>query len=195
MYRNFYDCLGKRFFDITLILVTSPIILLMVMLITTLFIILNYTDIIYSSNRVGFKNKIFLMYKFRTMKRKTPQLATHLLKKSQTYITPVGFWLRKLSLDELPQIINVIKGDMSIVGPRPALYNQHNLIKMRKRYKIQYMRPGITGWAQVNGRDDLSISQKVKLDYYYKKNQSLSLDLKILIFTIVNVILSKGLKH
>ena len=84
---------------------------------------------------------------------------------------------------------------MSIVGPRPALYNQHNLIKMRKRYKIQYMRPGITGWAQVNGRDDLSISQKVNLDYYYKKNQSLSLDLKILLFTTVNVILSKGLKH
>jgi O-antigen biosynthesis protein WbqP len=164
-------------------------------LIIIIYFLTNNKKIIYKSKRVGFNNKIFLMYKFRTMKSGTPQVATHLLKKSDLYITSIGYWLRRSSLDEIPQIINVIKGDMSIIGPRPALYNQYNLIKLRNKFKIQDMYPGITGWAQINGRDNLSVLKKVRLDNFYKKNKSLYLDLKILFFTVINVFFSKGLKH
>lgn len=195
MSKNYYEYSFKRIFDFLIILFAIPIVIPIVMILIILFIFSGYKNFIFVSRRVGLENRIFSMYKFRTMEERTPQLATHLLKKSNSYITSIGYFLRKTSLDEIPQIINVIKGNMSIVGPRPALYNQYDLINQRKKYKIHFMRPGITGWAQVNGRDNLSISQKIKLDLYYKTNQSLLLDIKILFLTIINVIFSKGLKH
>lgn len=192
---SYYNNSVKRFFDLVLSLITLPITIVVMSLIIIIYFLTNNKKIIYKSKRVGFNNKIFLMYKFRTMKSGTPQVATHLLKKSDLYITSIGYWLRRSSLDEIPQIINVIKGDMSIIGPRPALYNQYNLIKLRNKFKIQDMYPGITGWAQINGRDNLSVLKKVRLDNFYKKNKSLYLDLKILFFTVINVFFSKGLKH
>lgn len=195
MSASYYNNSVKRFFDLVLSLITLPITIVVMSLIIIIYFLTNNKKIIYKSKRVGFNNKIFLMYKFRTMKSGTPQVATHLLKKSNLYITSIGYWLRRSSLDEIPQIINVIKGDMSIIGPRPALYNQYNLIKLRNKFKIQDMYPGITGWAQINGRDNLSVLKKVRLDNFYKKNKSLYLDLKILFFTVINVFFSKGLKH
>ena len=192
---SYYNNSVKRFFDLVLLLITLPITIVVMSLIIIIYFLTNNKKIIYKSKRVGFNNKIFLMYKFRTMKSGTPQVATHLLKKSDLYITSIGYWLRRSSLDEIPQIINVIKGDMSIIGPRPALYNQYNLIKLRNKFKIQDMYPGITGWAQINGRDNLSVLKKVRFDNFYKKNKSLYLDLKILFFTVINVFFSKGLKH
>jgi O-antigen biosynthesis protein WbqP len=192
---SYYNNSVKRFFDLVLSLITLPMTIVVMSLIIIIYFLTNNKKIIYKSKRVGFNNKIFLMYKFRTMKSGTPQVATHLLKKSDLYITSIGYWLRRSSLDEIPQIINVIKGDMSIIGPRPALYNQYNLIKLRNKFKIQDMYPGITGWAQINGRDNLSVLKKVRLDNFYKKNKSLYLDLKILFFTVINVFFSKGLKH
>lgn len=192
---SYYNNSVKRFFDLVLSLITLPMTIVVMSLIIIIYFLTNNKKIIYKSKRVGFNNKIFLMYKFRTMKSGTPQVATHLLKKSDLYITSIGYWLRRSSLDEIPQIINVIKGDMSIIGPRPALYNQYNLIKLRNKFKIQDMYPGITGWAQINGRDNLSVLKKVRFDNFYKKNKSLYLDLKILFFTVINVFFSKGLKH
>ena len=192
---SYYNNSVKRFFDLVLSLITLPITIVVMSLIIIIYFLTNNKKIIYKSKRVGFNNKIFLMYKFRTMRSGTPQVATHLLKKSDLYITSIGYWLRRSSLDEIPQIINVIKGDMSIIGPRPALYNQYNLIKLGNKFKIQDMYPGITGWAQINGRDNLSVLKKVRLDNFYKKNKSLYLDLKILFFTVINVFFSKGLKH
>ena len=135
------------------------------------------------------------MPKFRTMKINSPQIATHQLQNPKTYLTKVGAILRKYSLDELPQIWSVIIGDMSIVGPRPPLYNQHDLIKMRKEKNIQDLLPGITGWAQVNGRDEISLREKTSLDYYYLKNQTIGLDLKIIFITIFKVIFKKEISH
>jgi O-antigen biosynthesis protein WbqP len=195
MSKSYYNNKSKRVFDLIFLLITLPVTLLIISLILLIYLLSNNQKIIHKSKRVGINNKIFLMYKFRTMKTRTPQVATHLLKKPDQYITSIGYWLRRSSLDEAPQIINVLKGDMSMIGPRPALYNQHNLIKLRNKFKIQRIYPGITGWAQINGRDNLSISHKVKLDNYYKRNKSLYLDLKILFFTIINVIFSKGLRH
>jgi len=195
MSKSYYNNKSKRVFDLIFLLITLPVTLLIILLILLIYLLSNNQKIIHKSKRVGINNKIFLMYKFRTMKTRTPQVATHLLKKPDLYITSIGYWLRRSSLDEAPQIINVLKGDMSMIGPRPALYNQHNLIKLRNKFKIQRIYPGITGWAQINGRDNLSISHKVKLDNYYKRNKSLYLDLKILFFTIINVIFSKGLRH
>ena len=195
MSKSYYNNKSKRVFDLIFLLITLPVTLLIILLILLIYLLSNNQKIIHKSKRVGINNKIFLMYKFRTMKTRTPQVATHLLKKPDLYITSIGYWLRRSSLDEAPQIINVLKGDMSMIGPRPALYNQYNLIKLRNKFKIQRIYPGITGWAQINGRDNLSISHKVKLDNYYKRNKSLYLDLKILFFTIINVIFSKGLRH
>ena len=128
--------------------------------------------IIYKQKRVGRNNIHFWIYKFRTMKKGTPDLASHLVKNSQSLYTSFGPFLRKFSLDELPQLINIIKGDMKFIGPRPSLHNQHDLNELRTEAGIHSLFPGVTGWAQINGRDELSISEKVKMDLYYKNNQS-----------------------
>ena len=135
------------------------------------------------------------MPKFITMKKDTPQVATHLLKNSDKYITKFGKFLRKTSLDEIPQLYSVIVGDMSLVGPRPALYNQYDLIKKRKYLKIDSLKPGITGYAQINGRDEISIKEKVQLDYFYFKNKSIRFDLKILLMTIYKIVYKKNISH
>ncbi len=150
---------------------------------------------IFASDRVGKNNKIFKMYKFKTMWKNTPDVATHLLENPDQYITPVGKLLRKTSLDELPQIFNIIKCDMNFVGPRPALHNQYDLIELRTKKGIHGIAPGITGWAQVNGRDELSIPDKVECDEYYLKNKSWFLDIKIIFMTFVPVLKTKGVDH
>lgn len=146
------------------------------------------------SKRVGMNNKLFYMPKFRTMRRDTPQVATDLLNEKE-YITQSGKFLRKFSIDELPQFLSVIKGDMSIIGPRPALFNQSELINKRNLKGIDKLKPGITGWAQINGRDKISVEEKVKLDQYYLMNKSIILDLKIIFLTIFNVVLKRNISH
>jgi O-antigen biosynthesis protein WbqP len=150
---------------------------------------------IYWSDRVGKDNKNFLMPKFRTMFKDSPELATHLLRNAENYLTPFGSFLRRTSLDELPQLWSVFKGDMSFVGPRPALFNQDDLIQLRTEKEISRLTPGITGWAQINGRDDISIPVKVSYDEYYLKNQSFFFDLKILWNTFFKVIKKEGVVH
>lgn len=150
---------------------------------------------IYWSNRTGKDNRIYRMPKFRTMRPGAPIVATHLLKDPAQWVTPLGRILRRLSLDELPQIYSVIKGDMSFVGPRPALFNQHDLIALRTRKGIHRLLPGITGWAQVNGRDDLPIPIKVECDEYYLRHRSVALDLRILGLTLLRVMRSQGVSH
>jgi len=151
--------------------------------------------IIYWSDRVGKDNSIFKMAKFRTMRVGTPALATHLLSNSGEYLTPLGSFLRKSSLDELPQLWCILIGEMSVVGPRPALFNQDDLIRARTQIGIHLIKPGLTGWAQVNGRDELSINSKVKLDLEYLKRQSISFDLKIIGLTVLKVIRKEDVSH
>lgn len=151
--------------------------------------------VLYWSDRVGINNELFKMPKFRTMRIDTPAVATHLLKNPGAYLTPFGYYLRKFSLDELPQLWSILKGDMSLVGPRPALYNQDDLIALRTSKGIHEIIPGITGWAQVNGRDDLPIPQKVGYDEYYLHNRSFLFDLKILYMTILKAIKAEGVRH
>lgn len=183
----------KKLFDISLtlfLLFFSSIIMLIIYLILKF----HYkTKPIYYSKRIGKFNKSFLMPKFRTMLENSPQLSTNKINKK--YITPFGRLLRKSSLDELPQLFSILKGDMSLVGPRPALYNQYYLIKLRTRKKIHHLLPGITGWAQINGRDFISIYKKVELDFFYKKNNSVLFDLKIMTLTILAVFNNKDIKH
>lgn len=147
------------------------------------------------SKRVGRYNKLFLMPKFRSMRIDTPQLATHLLDNPQSYLTPIGNFIRKSSFDELPQLISVLKGDMSIVGPRPALFNQNDLVELRTKFGIERLKPGITGWAQINGRDEIPIPVKVGLDKYYLDHKSIVLDLKIILFTALKVLRRDGIQH
>lgn len=151
--------------------------------------------ILYWSDRVGRNNKIFKMPKFRSMRVDTPAVATHLLPDPKQFLTPVGSFLRKSSLDELPQLLSIIKGDMSFVGPRPALFNQDDLIALRTQYGVDKLVPGLTGWAQVNGRDELPIPDKVKLDVEYLKNQSLWFDIKVIFLTFLKVLLRDGIQH
>ena len=151
--------------------------------------------VFFRQRRIGINNDEFWIYKFRTMKKETPDIPTHLVKEEQDYNTIIGPILRKLSIDELPQLINIVKGEMVFVGPRPALYNQDNLIKLRTEKNIHNLKPGVTGWAQVNGRDELSIPEKVKLDEYYLQNKSIILDIKILFMTGFQVIFPKGVSH
>ena len=135
------------------------------------------------------------MWKFRTMRIDTPQLATHLLEKPQNFLTPIGAFLRRTSLDELPQLWNVLRGDMALVGPRPALFNQEDLISLRSERGVHLLRPGITGWAQINGRDELPIPLKVELDVFYMQNRSFIFDIKILLMTLFKVFKSEGVSH
>ena len=150
---------------------------------------------LYWSDRVGRKNAIFRMPKFRTMRTDTPAVATHLLGNPDQFLTPIGSFLRKTSLDELPQLWSILKGDMSFVGPRPALFNQYDLIELRTRHHVDELLPGLTGWAQINGRDELAIPDKVKLDVEYMQRQSLLFDLNILLLTFLKVVRREGVTH
>jgi O-antigen biosynthesis protein WbqP len=151
--------------------------------------------ILYRTRRVGCHNELFTMYKFRTMRTDTPQVATHLLENPGLFLTPIGGFLRRTSLDELPQLINVLRGDMSLVGPRPALFNQHDLVELRTAKGVHRLLPGITGWAQINGRDELPIPAKVELDAEYLKRRGLLFDLKVLILTAWQALHGRGVSH
>ena len=151
--------------------------------------------VLYWSQRIGKDNTLFLMPKFRTMRTDTPVVATHLLANPDTYLTPVGKFLRTTSLDELPQLYSILMGHMSFVGPRPALFNQDDLIELRTRAGVHVLTPGLTGWAQVNGRDELPISEKVELDKVYLQKQSWFFDLQILLRTFVKVVRRDGVVH
>jgi O-antigen biosynthesis protein WbqP len=185
----------KRAFDFTLALC---IILLSVVpgLLIALCIKLTSTGpVLFWSNRVGKNNELFRMPKFRTMRTDAPIVATHLMGDPDNYVTGIGRVLRKSSLDELPQLISIVKGDMSLVGPRPALFNQKDLIELRTEKGIHKLTPGLTGWAQINGRDELSIVAKVGFDHFYLLHQSFTLDLKIILETALKVILRDGVSH
>jgi O-antigen biosynthesis protein WbqP len=185
----------KRLLDLFFSLCLVPVLVFPVLIIAALVKVTSKGPALYWSDRIGVNNKIFKMPKFRTMSLDTPPVATHLLENPEKYLTPIGPFLRKLSLDELPQLWSVFKGDMSFVGPRPALFNQYDLIELRIQKGIHALMPGITGWAQVNGRDDLPIPLKVEYDEYYSKNKSLMLDLKILFMTIQKVLQREGVIH
>ena len=178
-------------FSFFFMILLFPILLILSMLIIFLYGI----NPIHLSRRSGQNSKPFLMPKFVTMKINTPQVATHLLKDPEQYLTKLGKFMRKTSLDELPQLYSVLIGDMSIVGPRPALYNQYDLIKKRQSLKIDKLKPGITGYAQINGRDNVSLKRKIKFDYYYLKNKSIKLDLKIISLTLYKLINFKNISH
>jgi O-antigen biosynthesis protein WbqP len=185
----------QRIFNILLALIALAILIIPILVISALVRVTSRGPAIHWSKRVGRKNSLFIMPKFRTMRVNTPQLATHLLNNGSSYLTPIGAFLRKTSLDELPQIWSVLKGDMNFVGPRPALFNQDDLIELRTKSSVHTLTPGITGWAQINGRDDISIEDKVKLDIYYLKNNSLFFDIRILFLTAFQVLLRKNISH
>jgi len=187
--------LSKRIFDLVIAIPTG-ILLIVPMILVALCIKMNSKGpMLYWSDRVGLENHIFSMPKFRSMQIGTPALATHLLDNPDRHLTSIGKFLRRTSLDEVPQIWSILKGDMSLVGPRPALFNQEDLIKLRTERGIHHLVPGLTGWAQINGRDELSISEKVKLDEEYLNCQSLMFDTKILITTFFGVLARKGVSH
>ena len=185
----------KRFFDLGLAIVLLASIFPFILLIAIIIKLTSKGEIIHWSNRIGFLNKTFLMPKFRTMKVNTPSLATHLMDNPNCYLTSFGTFLRKTSLDELPQLWNILIGEMSFVGPRPALYNQYDLIELRTAKGLQTLVPGLTGWAQINGRDSISILEKVKFDEEYLKRKSLLFDLKILLLTFAKVISREDVQH
>ena len=187
--------LVRRLLDILISIPLCSLLLIPCILIAILIKLTSKGHVIYWSERKGKDDISFLMPKFRTMLEGSPSLATHLLKEPERFLTPIGSFLRNASLDEIPQIYSIIKGDMTYVGPRPALYNQQDLITKRKKEGISLLLPGVTGWAQINGRDDLSIDQKVKYDLYYLNNRSLNLDLKIIIITILKVLKRSNVNH
>jgi O-antigen biosynthesis protein WbqP len=186
---------AKRAFDLIVSLLLLPLAGLLMLFIGVLVRLTSRGPVLYWSDRVGQHNVIFRMPKFRTMRIDTPQLATHLLRDPKKFLTPVGAFLRKTSLDELPQLWSVVKGDLSLVGPRPALFNQDDLVAMRTERGVHSIRPGLTGWAQVNGRDELSIPDKVQLDTEYLQNRSFALDLRILSLTVLKVYKADGILH
>ena len=185
----------KRTFDIFLGLLAALVLLLPLLLVALAVRLTSKGPALYWSDRVGRNNTIFKMPKFRSMKVGTPAVATHLLGNPDAYLTPIGSFLRKSSLDELPQLWSILVGDMSFVGPRPALFNQHDLMALRTQAGVHALVPGLTGWAQVNGRDELPIPAKVKLDVAYLQRQSLGFDLRILWLTFVKVLRRDGVSH
>ena len=185
----------KRLFDLALALFASIVLVVPVALVAMAVRLTSDGPALYWSARVGRNNKLFKMPKFRSMRIGTPAMATHLLQDPATYLTPIGSFLRKSSLDELPQLWSIVVGDMSFVGPRPALFNQDDLIALRTRHGVENLLPGLTGWAQVNGRDELPIPEKVKLDVQYLQRQSLIFDLRILWMTFIKVLRRDGVTH
>ncbi len=185
----------KRLFDFVLALIATTVFVIPFALLAVGVKLTSSGPVLYWSNRIGRSNQIFLMPKFRSMRIDTPAVATHLLKDPQRHLTPIGGFLRRTSLDELPRLWSILKGDMSFVGPRPALYNQDDLITLRTQFGVDALTPGLTGWAQVNGRDELSIPDKVRLDVEYLRRQSFIFDLKILWITFLRVIRRQGVSH
>lgn len=184
---------GKRFFDFFFSILLILIFILPMIIIYLLIVFIDRHEPIYYSKRIGVKSRLFIMPKFRTMKKNSPQLAKD--KINPDNITKIGRLLRVTSLDELPQLFLVLTGKMSIVGPRPALFNQYDLIAKRKKLKIDNLKTGITGYAQINGRDEVSLNEKIQLDLFYLKNLSLFLDLKIIFYTIFRVLGLKNISH
>jgi len=185
----------KRLFDILLALIATCILLVPILFTAILVRLTSSGPALYWSERVGRDNITFKMPKFRSMKVDTPIVATHLLADPKSVLTPVGDFLRKSSFDELPQLWSIIKGDMSFVGPRPALFNQDDLIALRTEKGVHYLAPGLTGWAQINGRDELPIPQKVDLDVEYVQKQSFWFDIKVLWLTFLKVLQRDGVSH
>ncbi len=185
----------KRLFDLALAIILTILFALPLLFVALAVCLTSSGPALYWSDRVGRDNKIFKMPKFRSMRTDTPSVATHLLDNPQSFLTPIGSFLRRSSLDELPQIWSVLVGDMSFVGPRPALYNQDDLIALRNERKVHTLVPGLTGWAQVNGRDELSISAKVDLDVEYMEKQSFFFDIYILYITFIKVLGRDGVNH
>jgi O-antigen biosynthesis protein WbqP len=185
----------KRLFDLAAALVAAVFLALPVVFVALAVRLTSPGPVLYWSDRVGRHNRIFKMPKFRTMRTDTPALATHLLVNPEQWLTPIGSFLRKSSLDELPQLWSILKGDMSFVGPRPALFNQNDLITLRTEKGVQELLPGLTGWAQINGRDELPIPEKVQLDVEYLHKQSFIFDLKILFLTALKVLVRDGVSH
>ena len=185
----------KRVFDLCLACIAVFLLLMPFLVVWLMVRITSKGPALYWSDRVGRNNEIFKMPKFRSMRVDTPAVATHLLSNPGQFLTPIGSFLRKSSLDELPQLWSIIKGDMSFVGPRPALFHQDDLIQLRTQYGVHKLLPGLTGWAQVNGRDELPIPDKVKLDVEYMQQQSFLMDAKIIILTFVKVLRSEGVQH
>lgn len=185
----------KRLSDIVISSFAIVVLFIPFILIAGMIFIISSTPIIHWSSRVGINGNLFIMPKFRTMKTNTPQLATEKLSNPKQYLIPMGLFLRRTSLDEIPQFFSVLKGDMSLVGPRPALHNQYDIILKRKELGISVLKPGITGWAQINGRDKITLDEKIKLDHEYLKRKSTMLDFQIIIKTIVYVMKSKNIVH
>ncbi len=185
----------KRILEILLSIILGIIFLIPIILISLLIFFSLKANPIYWSKRVGINNKLFDMPKFRTMQVGSPEIASHLIKSPGNHITKFGFFLRRFSLDEIPQIYSIIKGDLTFVGPRPALFNQEDLIELRTNKNIHQIKPGITGWAQVNGRDKLSIKEKVEYDYQYLKKKSLVFNLYILFLTFVKILNKSDISH
>lgn len=185
----------KRLLDLLLAACAALLLLLPIVLAALMVKLTSRGPVLYWSDRVGRNNNIFRMPKFRSMLVGTPAVATHLLADPSVYLTPIGGFLRKTSLDELPQLWSIFKGDMSFVGPRPALFNQDDLIELRTQYGVHELVPGLTGWAQINGRDELPIPEKVKLDAEYLQRRSLAFDVLILWCTFVKVLARDGVSH
>lgn len=185
----------KRLFDLVLSLAALALLLVPIVVVGLIVRLTSPGPALYWSDRVGRKNKIFKMPKFRTMWVGTPTVATHLMTNPDSHLTPIGAFLRKSSLDEIPQIWSIFVGDMSFVGPRPALFNQHDLIVLRTRNNVHMVTPGLTGWAQINGRDELTILQKLALDIEYLQRRSLWFDLKILLLTVLGLFRGRGVSH
>ncbi len=185
----------KRSFDLAGAVVAAVCLALPILILGLAVRLTSPGPALYWSDRVGRHNRLFKMPKFRTMRIDTPAVATHLLENPDQWLTPIGSFLRKSSLDELPQLWSILRGDMSFVGPRPALFNQHDLITLRLEKGIDELLPGLTGWAQVNGRDELLIPKKVELDLEYLQRQSLLFDLKILWLTVLKVLSKGGVSH
>jgi O-antigen biosynthesis protein WbqP len=181
----------NRLFALILLIIIFPIFLVIALAI----FIEDGSPIFFKQKRVGINYTFFNIYKFRSMKKNTPNIATHLLENPESYLLRIGGLLRKFSLDELPNLINIIKGEMVFVGPRPALYNQHDLMALRIATGVDKLKPGITGWAQINGRDDISIEKKVQLEQEYLYKRSTLFDIEIIIKTFTNVLFSKGVSH
>jgi O-antigen biosynthesis protein WbqP len=185
----------KRLFDLSVAVVAAMLLAIPILIVAFAVRLTSPGPALYWSDRVGRYNRIFKMPKFRSMRVETPAVATHLLQNSDQWLTPIGPFLRQSSLDELPQLWSVLKGDMSLVGPRPALFNQDDLISLRTDAGVQELSPGLTGWAQVNGRDELSIADKVKLDAEYLEKRSVGFDLRILWLTLLRVLRRDGVSH